>query len=115
MKKMLIVLAIVSGMVICFSGLSNAGCTLGVRDCRTSTTPGVCYWWECQQTGSETQMIFLGIKCTCPGNSKLEVAPKAMAAQLRTSVTPGSKDAACDGSGRELKFDMPGQSASGSR
>lgn len=39
--------------------------TLGVKHCRASS-PGVCYWWECQQTGSVTQMIFLGQKCDCP-------------------------------------------------
>jgi hypothetical protein len=61
-------------------------------------------------------MIFLGIKCTCPGSSKLDVVPEAMAAQLRTSVTPNSsKDAKGDESGQELKFDISGQSASGSR
>jgi hypothetical protein len=39
---------------------------LGVKDCRPSTQEGVCYWWECQQTGSVMQMIFTGQKCDCP-------------------------------------------------
>lgn len=65
MKKILI-LSVVTLFVL-LANISYAGCTLGVKDCRESTTEkGVCYWWECQQTGSETQYIFLGTKCTCP-------------------------------------------------
>ena len=60
--------------------ITYAGCTLGVRDCRSSS-PGVCYWWECQQTGTETQYIFLGIKCICPKRSDL--APDTMVGKLQ--------------------------------
>ena len=39
---------------------------LGVRDCKPGSQAGVCYWRECQQSGSLMQMIFTGETCTCP-------------------------------------------------
>jgi len=84
MKKILVVTAIMLGLIPYFSELSNADCTLGVRDCRKDTKTGICYWWECQQTGAETTMIFLGIKCACPG-SKSEVVPQGISAQIGAS------------------------------
>jgi hypothetical protein len=55
-------------ILMLFVGVSNAQeCKrLGVKDCRPSTQKGVCYWWECQQTGSVMQMIFTGQRCDCP-------------------------------------------------
>jgi hypothetical protein len=54
---------------------------LGVRDCRPGTSnKNICYWWECQQTGSLMQMIFTGQTCTCPRRSALDISVPGQAA-----------------------------------
>ncbi len=61
-------LAILVIALVLMAGVSYAQeCKrLGVRECRPGTPKGVCYWWECQQTGSVMQMVFTGKTCTCP-------------------------------------------------
>ena len=67
-------LAVLVMVLVLMAGVSSAQeCQrLGVRDYKPSSQPGVCYWWECQQTGSVMQMIFTGEKCTCP-RSELDI------------------------------------------
>ncbi len=67
MRRLYLVL-LAAVMVVVMAGASYAQeCKrLGVKDCRPSQQKGVCYWWECQQTGSVMQMIFTGQKCNCP-------------------------------------------------
>jgi hypothetical protein len=68
MKQLYSVLLVMVILMMLMVGVSQAQeCKrLGVKDCRPSTTKGVCYWWECQQTGSVMQMIFTGKQCDCP-------------------------------------------------
>lgn len=66
MRRSFLTLAVMAGVFIAGVCRAEECTTVGARDCRTSNQPGVCYWWECQQTGSVKQMIFLGQKCTCP-------------------------------------------------
>jgi hypothetical protein len=73
MKRACLTIGLASAFFMVFVVATNvvsAGCTVGVKDCRPSS-PGssTCYWWECQQTGSETTWIFTGKTCTCPGKS----------------------------------------------
>jgi hypothetical protein len=72
MKKTGLLLAMVLGLFVLMTGVSNA-CTLGVTDCRHES-PGstTCYTWECETCGSETCWIFKGTTCTCPSSSQLD-------------------------------------------
>jgi hypothetical protein len=65
-KPYLVLLVIVMMMLMAGTSYAQECKRLGVKDCRPSTTKGVCYWWECQQTGSVMQMIFTGKQCNCP-------------------------------------------------
>lgn len=66
MRRSFVVAALITMVLVAGVCRAEECTTVGVRDCRASNQPGVCYWWECQQTGSVKQMIFLGQKCTCP-------------------------------------------------
>lgn len=75
MKSLVLTLFYLLILLIGFTGFVYADCTVGVKDCRPSS-PGstTCYWWECEQTGSETTWIFKGTTCTCPSTkSSLEL------------------------------------------
>jgi len=65
-----LLLVLVLGMFMLLTNAS-AACTVGAKDCR-HTSPGsaACFWWYCEQTGSETTWIFKGISCTCPNQQK---------------------------------------------
>jgi hypothetical protein len=66
-RKSLVLVTLLTTLVLIVSAGVSYACTLGVKDCKPSS-PGstTCYWWECQQTGSETTEIFTGTPCTCP-------------------------------------------------
>lgn len=89
MKRKSLMLAMVLGLFILLTEVSYAGCTLGVKDCRPSGTPGTCYWWVCETCGSETCWIFKGTQCTCP-RSELDV-PNLMLAQTGVYASCESK------------------------
>ena len=77
MRQFCLVLVVIAVLSMAGVSYGEECTTLGAKDCKPSNQPGVCYWWECQQTGSVRQMIFLGQKCTCPrsrldtGNARL--------------------------------------------
>jgi hypothetical protein len=78
MKKTSLILAVVPGLLMLLTSTAkivSANCTVGVKDCRPSSPKSTkCYWWECEQTGSETTWIFKGTPCTCPSKkSSLEL------------------------------------------
>ncbi len=69
---------------------------LGVKDCRPSTQQGVCYWWECKQTGSVMQMIFTGEKCTCPKRrSELKSGGQKQSAKSGSEIEIASTVESC--------------------
>lgn len=83
MKRTSLALAVALGLLTLLTitdKIVSADCTLGVKDCRPSS-PGstTCYWWVCEQTGSETTWIFKGTSCTCPNKTSLLELPTVAA------------------------------------
>lgn len=78
MRRFCFVVIVMAVLLMAGVSLAEECTTVGAKDCRRSNQPGVCYWWECQQTGSVKQMIFLGQKCTCP-QSKLDTGTAGFA------------------------------------
>jgi hypothetical protein len=93
MKRFYFVLLVIVMMMLMAGTSSAQECKrLGVKDCRPSTTRGVCYWWECQQTGSIMQMIFTGKQCECPRSElnigSTQVAKSGCEIEMPKSVQP---------------------------
>jgi hypothetical protein len=79
MRRLYSVLLVIAMMMLLVGVAYAQECKrLGVKDCRTSTQKGVCYWWECKQTGSVMQMIFTGDRCNCP-RSKFNIGSSEVA------------------------------------
>ena len=70
--------------------------TLGSTVCRPAfPKTGICYLWECQQSGPLRQYAFTGRTCTCPLGGALDRSP-GDSAPARAEVciwTPGSSPA----------------------
>ena len=87
MKRMIFIVITLVVLTLIACHTVTAACTVCTKDCRPSN-PGstTCYWWECEQTSSETTWIFKGTSCTCPSKKKSE---------LEISVEPAAER--CDG------------------
>lgn len=67
---------------------AQAGCTLGVKTCKNG------YWWYCEKCGSETCMIFKGIKChrpEVPTEDKVTFSPVPERVLASVSSANGSR------------------------